>query len=180
MNDKIITATEQWVKSVVVGLHLCPFAKRELALGRVRFAVSGAKTEDGLLLALEDELKLLGRDASVETTLLIHPQVLQDFNDYNQFLHLSDRLLTELQLDGVFQIASFHPDYQFSGADRDAAENYSNRSPWPMLHILREESVEKAIAAYADIEQIPARNIALLESLGAEQLKALLLSCIES
>jgi hypothetical protein len=176
-DEKLISSTRQWVNSVVVGLNLCPFAKRELRLDRVRFAVTGARTEAELLSALVDEFETLGLDSSIETTLLIHPQVLQDFYDYNEFLSLADGLLAQLRLDGVYQIASFHPDYQFSGTEPYDAENYSNRSPWPMLHILREESVEKAVAANADVEQIPARNIATLEDIGNEELELLLRNC---
>jgi len=179
-SEKTVSSTKQWVNSVVVGLNLCPFAKRELALQRARFAVTEARTETELLEALEAELDLLGRDAAIETTLLIHPRVLQDFHDYNQFLSLADGLLTQMHLEGIFQIASFHPDYRFAGTDVDDAENYSNRSPLPMLHILREESVEKAIAAYADVEQIPVRNIELLNSIGSKKLKALLIACVET
>ena len=175
MNDKkIIRATRQWINTVVVGLDLCPFAKREVTRDRVRFAVTEAKTEEELLAELAGEFQLLGVDSSIETTLLIHPQVLQDFYDYNEFLNLADELLVSMHLEGVYQVASFHPGYRFSGTDPDDAENYSNRSPWPMLHILREESVERAIAAYADVEQIPARNIAKLQDVGADKLELLL------
>lgn len=175
MNDKkIIWATRQWVNNVVVGLDLCPFAKREVMRDRVRFAVTEAKTEEELLAELAGEFQLLGVDSSIETTLLIHPQVLQDFYDYNDFLSLADGLLASMHLEGIYQVASFHPGYRFSGTDPDDAENYSNRSPWPMLHILREESVEKAIAAYADVGQIPVRNIAKLKEVGTDKLELLL------
>lgn len=160
-------------------LNLCPFAKRELTNNRVRFAVTDATTEEQLLMALEDELELLNNDPSVETTLLVHPNALQDFFDYNQFLSLADGLLVQMKLEGVYQIASFHPNYQFGGTDRDDVENYTNRSPYPMLHVIREESLERAIADFPDVDQVPARNIELMNGLGKDKLAALLQACFK-
>jgi len=178
-NDIIIASTKQWVDSVVVELNLCPFAKRELTNNRVRFVVTEATTEEQLLVALQDELKQLEDDPSIETTLLVHPDVLQEFFDYNQFLDYADRLLVETKLVGVFQIASFHPGYQFGGTSRDDVENYTNRSPYPMLHIIREASLERAIADYPDIDQVPVRNVELMNRLGLERLKNLLEACFD-
>lgn len=178
-DDNIVRSVRQWVDSVVAGLNLCPFAKRELENNRVRFSQAEATTEEQLLGALEAELELLNDDSSIETTLLIHANVLQDFPDYNQFLNLADVLLVEMKLDGVYQVASFHPDYQFGGTDPSDAENYTNRSPYPLLHIIREESLERAIAGFPDIEQIPQRNIELLNSLGCDELAELLQSCYD-
>jgi hypothetical protein len=161
----------------VVGLNLCPFAKRELVNDRVRFAVTDSTTEEQLLAALQAELELLNNDANIETTLLIHAYVLQDFYDYNQFLNVADELLLQMNLDGVYQVASFHPHYQFGGTAPDDAENYTNRSPYPMLHLIREESLERAIAGYPDVDQVPERNIALMNRLGQEKLQALLQAC---
>ncbi len=124
-------------------------------------------------------LELLTRDESIETTLLIHPNVLQDFATYNQFLDLVDALLEQLELEGIYQVASFHPDYQFAGSDPDATRNYTNRSPYPVLHLLREESLERAIAGYPGVEEIPERNIELLEGMGAEKMQALLRACFD-
>ncbi|MBT8125145.1 MAG: DUF1415 domain-containing protein [Gammaproteobacteria bacterium] len=169
--DKIIQSTQQWVESFVVELNLCPFAKRELINNRVRFSVTEAITEEHLLETLQIELELLNNNTLIETTLLIHPRVLQDFYDYNQFLNFADNLLLEMELVGVYQIASFHPDYQFSDTNPEDVENYTNRSPFPMLHILREESLEKAIDNYPDVDQIPSRNIELINSLGADKLE---------
>jgi hypothetical protein len=163
----------------VVGLNLCPFAKRELVNDRVRFAVTDSTTEEQLLAALQAELELLNNDANIETTLLIHADVLQDFYDYNQFLNVADELLLQMNLDGVYQVASFHPHYQFGGTARDDAENYTNRSPYPMLHLIREESLERAIAGYPDVDQVPERNIALMNRLGQEKLQALLQACFD-
>ena len=174
---KIINPVRLWVENLVVGLNLCPFAKRELVKNRVRFSVTEAVTEEQLLVDLQAELELLNSDETVETTLLIHPKVLQDFYDYNQFLNRADSLLEQMGLIGVYQIASFHPDYQFGGTEPDDAENYTNKSPYPMLHLIREESLERAIANYPDPDQIPERNIALLKSLGRDKMQALLQAC---
>ncbi len=177
-DEQIVRCVQQWVETVVVDLNLCPFAKRELVKGRVCFAVCDAATEEALLSALQNELELLGNDSAIETTLLIHPQVLLEFFSYNQFLDYADQLLVAMKLDGIYQIASFHPDYQFQGAGPDDAENYSNRSPFPMLHLLREDSLEKVIAEYADVDDIPARNIALMNDMGRERLSSLLQACL--
>ncbi len=174
---EVVATTQAWVRDVVVGLNLCPFAKRELVLDRVRFAVTAATDEESLLLALLRELELLERDTTVATTLLIHPDTLQDFDDYNQFLQLADELLREQYLEGVYQIASFHPDYQFADTALNAAENYTNRSPYPMLHIINEASLQTALETYPDAASIPNTNIALLKHLGQAKMEALLLAC---
>ena len=165
------------METVVVGLNLCPFAKRELVKNSVRFSVSCAESEEQLLADLQEELEVLDRNESIETSLLIHPRVLQSFYDYNQFLDYADGLLLQMNLEGVYQIASFHPQYQFGGTEPDDAENYTNRSPYPMLHLLREESLERAIADYPDSDLIPERNIELMRRMGHEKLQALLESC---
>ena len=177
-NDEIIAAVQRWVKSFVVDMNLCPFAKRELTRNRIRFALTAAKTEEALLMALQAELELLDNDSAIETTLLIHINVLQDFDDYNQFLDYTDKLLRQTRFEGVFQIASFHPHYRFEGTGPDDAENYTNRSPHPMLHIIREESLARAIAETANVDQIPARNIELMNDLGQARLRTLLQTCI--
>ena len=176
-DEAFVGPVRQWLESVVVAMHLCPFAQRELANNRVRFAVTEANSEAQLLIALKGELRVLSRDPAVETTLLIHPNVLDDFHDYNQFLGSADRLLVEMNLEGVYQIASFHPRYQFSGTHADDEENYTNRSPYPMLHLIREESLERVIADFPDVDQIPLRNIKLMNSLGRQHLQALLRAC---
>jgi len=162
----------------VVSLNLCPFAKRELTANRVRFSLTEATSEEQLLVALETELDLLSSDATVETTLIIHPQVLLDFGDYNQFLNDADGLLVHMNLEGVFQIASFHPNYRFEGTDPGDAENYTNRSPYPLLHLIREASLERAIAGLPHADQIPARNIKLMNELGGDKLQLLLQACL--
>lgn len=178
-SEQLILSVRKWVDTVVVGLNLCPFAKRELLEDRVRFTVSEASTNAELLLDLEDECANLAADSSIETTLLIHPHALHEFREYNEFLGVVDDRLVDLHLDGVYQIASFHPDYQFEGTLANDVENFTNRSPWPMLHILRERSVERAVANFPDASQIPARNIARMKLLGRQNIAALLLACRE-
>lgn len=173
----IIKAVQKWVETIVIDLNLCPFAKREVVKNRVRYIVSEATTEEQLLTDLHDELTLLGRDDSIETTLLIHPHVLTDFYDYNQFLDYADGLLTQMDLEGIYQIASFHPNYQFHDTQPDDVENYTNKSPYPVLHLLREESLEQRIDGYPDVDKIPENNIALLEKLGQEKISELLEAC---
>ncbi len=177
-DESIVLAVRKWVETLVVGMNLCPFAKRELVKSRVRFVSTAATTPEQLLLVLQAELELLNTDPAVATTLLIHPQVLQDFYDFNDFLDLADSLLLDMQLEGVYQIASFHPDYQFGGTQPDDAENYTNRSPYPVLHLLREDSLEQVIADYPNVDDIPERNIELMNNLGAGKLQAMLKSCL--
>lgn len=178
-DEEIILAVRQWVETFVVGMNLCPFAKRELVKNRVRFVTTAATTAEQLLQVLQTELELLNADPSVETTLLIHPAVLQDFYDFNDFLGCADILLLDMELEGIYQVASFHPDYQFGGTRPGDAENYTNRAPYPVLHLLREESLERVIADYPDVDDIPERNIELMNSLGQDKLQALLKSCLK-
>ncbi len=177
-DEQVVLAVRQWVEILVVGMNLCPFAKRELVKNRVRFVTTPATTAEQLLLVLQAELELLNADPAVETTLLIHPDVLQDFYDFNDFLHDADSLLLEMELEGIYQIASFHPDYQFGGTSPDDAENYTNRSPYPVLHLLREDSLERVIADYPNVDDIPQRNIELMNKLGRDRLQALLQLCL--
>lgn len=176
-SEDIIQSVKNWVEKMVVGLNLCPFAKRELVKNRVRFQLSDATSKEQLLQHLKDEIILLDEDESIETTLLIHPDVLKNFADYNQFLEICDRLLVDLDRDGIFQVASFHPDYQFAGTQPGDVENYTNRAPYPILHLLREDSLEIAIDNYPNSDKIPDNNIALLEKMGLEQVQTLLKSC---
>ena len=172
-NNNIISSVRRWLEEAVIGLNLCPFAKRELVNDRIRFSMSDATSEEQLLSSLITELELLNKDDSIETTLLIHPGVLQNFYDYNEFLDVADGLLIEMDLEGIYQIASFHPDYQFADTDFDDVENFSNRSPYPLLHIIREESLELAIAGYPNADGIPERNIALLKEMGKDKMQAM-------
>ena len=166
-----LDATREWVQSVVVGWTLCPFAARVLAEGRVRFALSGAREPESLLVDLDRELaRLLGTPvAELDTTILVHPAVLGDFTAYNDFLGLAEDLLRERGCDGVVQLASFHPDYRFADIPPDDPANWTNRSPYPMLHLLREQSVTDALSAYrGDPASIPAANVERMRREGAE------------
>ena len=176
-DEAIIATVRRWVETVVVELNLCPFAGRELRRETIRFAVTPATSEAELLASLKSELERLDTHPTTETTLLIHPGVLQDFEDYNQFLQAADDLLVAMNVDGVYQVASFHPQYQFADTAPDDVENYTNRSPYPMLHLLREQSLERSIESYPDTEQIPLRNIALMRRLGIAHLERLLQDC---
>lgn len=163
-----IADTRRWLERAVIGLNLCPFAKAVAVRGQVRFALSPATTPEALLEVLAAELAHL-RDVpadQTDTTLLIHPQVLGDFLEYNDFLDLADALVADMGLEGVLQVASFHPGYRFAGTGPDDIGNYTNRSPWPTLHLLREDSVGRAVEAYPDPGVIVERNLATLERLG--------------
>lgn len=169
--QKVIQQVKHWLQSFVIDLNLCPFARRELLADHIRFVVTEAQSENDLTLALDTELALLTAQPEITTTLLIHPCVLSDFYDYNNYLNDADALLKAQQLEGVYQIASFHPHYQFAHTHPDDAENYSNRAPYPLLHILREDSVEQAIDTYPEIDEIPANNIARLNQIGSSALQ---------
>jgi hypothetical protein len=166
--DQVVAATRAWLEKAVIGLNLCPFAKTVHVANQIRYAVSNAQTTEALLADLGCELQTLAAadPAQVETTLLIHPRVLDDFLDYNDFLDIADAAVEELGLTGTIQVASFHPQYRFTNTEADAIENYSNRSPYPMLHLLREESVERAVATFPDAGHIPERNIETLRRIG--------------
>lgn len=174
--DDPIAATRRWLERAVIGLNLCPFAKAVHAKGQVRFVLSEATTTDALLEELAYELVRLQQvdPEQTDTTLLVHPQVLGDFLDYNDFLDQADAAVDALGLEGEIQVASFHPDYQFAGTHFDDAGNCSNRSPYPTLHLLREASVERAVDAYPDPEVIVERNIETLEKLGMDGYRRLL------
>jgi len=164
----MISRTQEWLVKAVIGLNLCPFAKAVHIKGQVRYVVSDATSEEALLADLLHELESLydADPEQVETTLLIHPYVLTDFLDYNQFLEVADAAVSELEMDGEIQVASFHPDYQFAGSGPDDIENFSNRAPYPTLHLLRETSISKAVAAFPDAASIYERNIETLRRLG--------------
>lgn len=171
---KIVRSTERWLEGTVVGLNLCPFARAPLLNATLRFSVTTATTEHQLLQHLSDELSLLEQVSEIETTLLIHPGVLNEFGAYNQFLTDADNLLENSGYAGTYQLASFHPGYLFAGTSEQDAENYSNRSPYPMLHLLREESVTTAVQSYPDVRDIPRRNIERLNELGSTALARML------
>ena len=175
-DELIVTATRRWLEAAVIGLDLCPFARAVHVQDRIRYAVSAAETPEALLADLIDELRALAAadPAQIETTLLIHPGTLADFLDYNDFLGVADAALADLGLTGILQIASFHPDYRFAGSAPGDVENCTNRSPYPMLHLLREASVERAVEAYPDAEAIWERNVEALRRLGRDGWRELL------
>lgn len=173
---RVVEAVVQWLQRAVIGLNLCPFARAPYTHGRVRMRVSRARDTDALLVDLAEELQTLhaADPAVIETTLLIHPEVLEDFFEYNDFLDVADACLQELALDGELQIASFHPDYQFADTTANAIENCTNRSPYPILHLLRETSIERAVASMPDTGDIYRRNIETLRKLGLDGWRALM------
>ena len=166
----IIAETRAWVDRAVIGLNLCPFAKAVQVKGQVRYVVCTDSEPAELLNALCDELhRLAESDAKdVDTTLLIHPLAMTDFLDYHFFLAEVDALLRNLDYEGVFQIASLHPQYEFAGSDPDDIANFTNRSPYPTLHLLRESSIDRAVAAFPDAANIFERNIETMENMGHE------------
>lgn len=162
--------TRQWLEKAVIGLNLCPFAKAPHVKNLVRISVSQARHLDGFLEDLDRELQLLGDTPAdeLETTLLVHPTLFPDFDTFNQMLDIADAAVVDNGLEGIVQIAPFHPDFQFEGTDSDDIGNYTNRSPYPTLHLIREDSIAKAVQAFPDASAIFERNIALLEKMGHE------------
>ena len=168
-SDQVIAETQAWIAHAVVGLNLCPFARAVQVKNQIRCVASDAKNMDALMAQLCEEMHFLAEadPAKVETTLLIHPKVLTDFLDFNDFLELADAALEELEYDGVLQVAPFHPQFQFEGTEPDDVTNATNRAPYPTLHLLREDSVERAVGAFPNTQAIFDTNIATLEKLGA-------------
>ncbi|MEI7296224.1 DUF1415 domain-containing protein [Paraburkholderia tropica] len=170
----ILDATRHWLTRAVIGLNLCPFAKSVHVKGQIRYAISDATDLEGVLTDLETELRTLADSCAedIDTTLLILPHALTNFLDYNDALHFADLLLGQLRLDGELQIASFHPQYQFEGTQPDDIENYTNRAPYPILHLLREASIERAADAFPDAADIYERNQETMRRLGLEGWRA--------
>jgi uncharacterized protein len=164
----VIDATQHWLTRAVIGLNLCPFAKGVHVKNQIRYAVSEARTLEDVMADLEQELRQLADTDSeqVDTTLLIVPHALRDFTEYNDALFFADTLLKQLKLQGELQIASFHPMYRFDGTGPDAIENYTNRAPYPIFHLLREASIERAVDAFPDAADIYERNMDTLRRLG--------------
>ena len=174
-SDQILSDTQRWLERAVIGLNLCPFAKSVFVKKQVRYALTAANTADELLAELEQELNRLASTdpAELDTTLLIHPQAMTDFLDYHFFLAEVDALNRNLGYEGVFQIASLHPQYEFAGSGPDDIANFTNRSPYPTLHLLRESSIDRAVAAFPDAANIFERNIETMERIGHEGWKKL-------
>jgi uncharacterized protein len=171
-----LAATRRWLERAVIGLNLCPFAKAVYVKQQVRLVLSDATTEEELLTDLGEELQRLhGTDPNeIDTTLIVHPRVLTDFVDYNDFLDLAEGLIAELDLEGELQVASFHPQYQFADSAFDDPANCTNRAPYPTLHLLREASLDKAVAAYPDADVIVERNLDTMAKLGLEGFRQIL------
>lgn len=169
-DEEIIAATRRWLERAVIGLNLCPFAKAVYVKEQVRYVVSPARTPEVLLETLMNELQDLADTdpEKIDTTLLIHPFVLNDFLDFNEFLDVADAAVEDMHLDGELQVASFHPDYQFADTDRNDISNYTNRAPYPILQLLREESIDRAVEAFPEAEAIFEKNIETMEKLGHE------------
>jgi hypothetical protein len=167
-DEEVLAATRAWLERAVIGLNLCPFAKAVHVKNQIRYAVSAARTPADLLADLVGELHILqtADPSEIDTTLLVHPRVLSDFLDFNEFLELADAAVAAAGLEGEIQVASFHPQYQFAGTRPEDIENCSNRSPYPTLHLLREASIERAVVVFPDAGQIFERNIETLRSLG--------------
>lgn len=179
-SERYIRATLAWLKSIIIEYAICPFAKRELERGSIRFMVNDDTDIERCLLHLIDECERLDSDTGIETTLLIYANAFAEFEDYLDFLALAENLLLAQGYEGVYQLASFHPDYCFEGSDPDDPANYTNRAPYPMLHLLREQSIALAISSYPHPEQIPQRNIELAHKLGLARMRALLAACYET
>ncbi len=173
--EQVLQQTRHWLEKAVIGLNLCPFAKAVYVKNQVRLVVSTARHADDLLEELDRELDLLVATpaSEIDTTLLIHPTLFEDFLDFNDFLEIAEDVVDEHELDGVVQLASFHPKFQFDETEPDDISNYTNRAPFAMLHLLREESVDRAVEAFPHAETIFETNIATLEKLGLEGWKKL-------
>jgi len=176
----VIDATQAWLKSIIIEYNICPFAKRELEKGSIRFSVNQDTEIEDCLLHLMVECDRLDTDQSIETTLLIYANTFTAFDDYLDFLEMADTLLIDQGYEGIYQLASFHPDYCFEGAEQDDPANYTNRSPYPMLHLLRESGIKRAVSTYPHPENIPQRNIELTRELGLTKMQALLAKCYQA
>lgn len=179
-NSSYIRATSAWLNSFIISYEICPFAQRERDRDSIRYRLIEG---DDLAMALEAliaECRLLDDHADIETTLIIFADALAQFDDFLDFLAMAEQLLIDQGYEGIYQLASFHPDYCFADSDDNDAANYTNRSPYPMLHLIREVSIEKALRHYADPDAIPERNIALTRQMGPEKLAAILKACYQA
>lgn len=170
-DNQIIAQTQSWLDEVVIGLNLCPFAAKPNRNKQIKIDVSRAQCEEQLLEDILEQLLILDSNSTeeLETTLIVIPDMLQDFFDYNLFLDWVDALIKQQDWEGIYQVATFHPDYCFAGADPDDAENLTNRSPYPILHLIREESMERVLKHYPDPESIPENNVQRVEALTSEE-----------
>jgi hypothetical protein len=171
-----IEKTKSWIQTFVIGLNICPFASHPFREDKIRYCLEESGSVEKLVETLMEELNFLqkNKNIEIETSILIHPNVLTDFLDYNDFLSVAEAVLEEMDLAGEIQIASFHPEYQFAGETKNAPSNYVTRSPFPMLHLIRESSVTKAIEIHPDVKQVPYDNIKKLNELGLERIKEMI------
>ncbi len=178
-SSTVIAQTSQWINSVVIGCNFCPFAAKAMLRKSIRYVVLSDATLKSALSAVEEELRYLDESPDIETTLLIFPGQFPDFIDYLDLVEMAEDLSIELDYEGIYQLASFHPAYCFAGATDDDPANYTNRSPYPMLHLLREDSITKAVRHFMDPEGIPERNIAFAQEKGLAYMELLRLACLE-
>lgn len=178
-NDVVIAQTKKWIIEVVVQCGFCPFAANEVKRGSIRYTVINNRVTQDNLDFLTTAFKELDNDTSIETTLLIFPDALTKFNDYLDVLSEAEDLLESSGYEGIYQLASFHPQYLFEGASDDDAANYTNRSPYPMLHLLREESVTRAVESHPDIDSVPERNVRYARKKGLAHMRLLLQACFK-
>lgn len=174
MSDKdqvVIQQTKNWVEQIVIGLNLCPFASRPFQNNHIEYTINSGDSTEQHLHQLAASFVRLDASEDIETSLLIYPDAYQSFDNYLQLLDLANHLLEDMDYAGTYQIASFHPDYRFEGSTEDDASNYSNRSPYPMLHLIRESGLEKAIANYPNIEHVPEDNIKKLREIGYQEMQ---------
>ncbi len=176
-HDAVVQQVQAWLQQVVVGLNLCPFAAAPMRRQQIRYRVVSEQGEEAILEALAAELHYLHSQPELETSLLILPDQLSDFADYNQFLDWVDALIAGAGWEGVFQVASFHPDYCFAGAAEDDVENWTNRSPYPLLHLIREDRLEAMLDRYPNADAIPETNMETLRNLSADQRRQLFPHC---
>jgi len=176
-DEKIISQTKSWLEKVVIGLNFCPFAGREFRRGSIHYAVLNSSDRKKILTQLAIEFQRLDENTEIETTLIILPGQFNDFNNYLDLIDLCQELLEEEDYEGIYQVASFHPSYLFAGSGENDASNYTNRSPYPMIHILREASITKVLENYPEPESIPERNITLANEKGLEVMRELWKSC---
>lgn len=177
-DELVLQHTEAWIRQVVVGCNFCPFAAKALLQKSVRYRVVHPPEAPAIMGLLAGELQYLDEHADVETTFIILPENFVDFEAYLDLTEAADELIANEDYEGVYQVASFHPQYRFAGAPADDAANYTNRSPYPMLHLLREASIEKALAHYKDPEGIPERNIDFARKKGLAYMEALRAACL--
>lgn len=175
--EQAIAHTKKWVADVVIGCNFCPFAAREVKRNSIRYRVENTPTLNTALVSLIRECQLLDEDPSIATTLIIYPEGFAGFEDYLELLGIAESLLKKEGYEGIYQLASFHPEYQFGGTAKDDASNYTNRSPYPMLHLLREDDIEKVLVNFPDPDSIPEKNIAYTHKVGREYMQRLWMAC---